>query len=179
MVKRGLFREDLFYRLAVVPILLPPLRARPEDVEPLAKHFCTVHGEANGRKGITFEPAAIDVLRAQSWPGNVRQLQNFVERLVVLSDSLSIGAADVERELTRQVAPVVGPPAEPGTAPVLSASGTSEPGTPTLEGQRKQAEKQALLAALAQAKDNRTLAAKLLGISRRTLYNKLEEFGLL
>jgi two-component system response regulator AtoC len=178
MVKAGQFREDLFYRLAVVPILLPPLRARPEDVEPLAKHFCTVHGEANGRKGIAFEPAAIDVLRAQSWPGNVRQLQNFVERLVVLSDALSIGAADVERELSRQVAPVAGPPAEPGTTPVPPPA-SPEMGTPTLEGQRKQAEKQALLAALAQAKDNRTLAAKLLGISRRTLYNKLEEFGLL
>jgi two-component system response regulator AtoC len=179
MVKAGQFREDLFYRLAVVPILLPPLRARPEDVEPLAKHFCTVHGEANGRKGIALEPAAIAVLRAQSWPGNVRQLQNFVERLVVLSDGLTIGAADVERELSRQVAPVVGPPAEPGTTPATPPAGPGEPGAPTLEGQRKQAEKQALLSALSQAKDNRTLAAKLLGISRRTLYNKLEEFGLL
>src|SRR3954468_6808774 len=147
MVKASQFREDLFYRLAVVPILLPPLRARPEDVEPLARHFCTVHGEANGRKGLAFEPAAIEVLKTQSWPGNVRQLQNFVERLVVLSDGLSLGAADVERELARQVAPVVGPPSDPGAAPV--AAGPAEPGT--LEGQRKQAEKQALLAALSQA----------------------------
>ncbi len=179
MVKAGQFREDLFYRLAVVPILLPPLRARPEDVEPLARHFCTVHGEANGRKGIMLEPAAIEILRAQGWPGNVRQLQNFVERLVVLSDGLTIGAADVERELSRQVAPVVGPPADPGATPAPPPTGPGEPGAPTLEGQRKQAEKQALLSALSQAKDNRTLAAKLLGISRRTLYNKLEEFGLL
>src|SRR4051812_36862392 len=66
MVKASQFREDLFYRLAVVPILLPPLRARPEDVEPLARHFCTVHGEANGRKGLAFEPAAIEVLKTQS-----------------------------------------------------------------------------------------------------------------
>ncbi|HVE85871.1 MAG TPA: sigma-54 dependent transcriptional regulator [Myxococcales bacterium] len=185
MVKAGQFREDLFYRLAVVPILLPTLRARPEDVEPLARHFCEVHGEANGRKGIQMEPEAIAVLRAQSWPGNVRQLQNFVERLVVLSDGLTIGARDVERELARQVAPAISGadlaapaagalPGAPG-----AASAAAEPGTPTLEGQRKQAEKQALQAALAQAKDNRTLAAKLLGISRRTLYNKLEEFGLL
>jgi two-component system response regulator AtoC len=180
MVKSGQFREDLFYRLAVVPILLPPLRARPEDVEPLARHFCAVHGEANGRKGIALEPAAIDILRAQTWPGNVRQLQNFVERLVVLSESLTIGAADVERELARQVAPATGQITEVGTSPVAApAPGTAEAGSSTLEGQRKQAERQALLAALAQAKDNRTLAAKLLGISRRTLYNKLEEFGLL
>jgi two-component system response regulator AtoC len=183
MVKSGQFREDLFYRLAVVPILLPPLRARPEDVEPLARHFCTVHGEANGRKGITFEPAAIDILLAQSWPGNVRQLQNFVERLVVLSEGLAISAADVERELARQVAPAQGLPVNEGMGtpvPMPVAGGPpGEAGTPTLEGQRKQAEKQALLAALAQAKDNRTLASKLLGISRRTLYNKLEEFGLL
>ena len=178
MVKAGQFREDLFYRLAVVPILLPPLRARPEDVEPLARHFCAVHGETNGRKGITLEPEAIAVLRAQSWPGNVRQLQNFVERLVVLSDGLTIGARDVERELGRQVAPALGPAPEQGAVPPAPAApGAGEPGT--LEGQRKQAEKQALMAALTQAKDNRTLAAKLLGISRRTLYNKLEEFGLL
>jgi two-component system, NtrC family, response regulator AtoC len=180
MVKAGQFREDLFYRLAVVPILLPPLRARAEDVEALAKHFCTVHGEANARKGIALEPAAIDILRAQSWPGNVRQLQNFVERLVVLSEGLTIGAADVERELARQVAPATGQALESSATPVATPfPGATEAAAPTLEGQRKQAEKQALLAALAQAKDNRTLAAKLLGISRRTLYNKLEEFGLL
>jgi two-component system response regulator AtoC len=186
MVKAGQFREDLFYRLAVVPILLPPLRNRPEDIEPLVSHFCTVHGEANGRKGIIIEPDAVAILRAQPWPGNVRQLQNFVERLVVLSDGMTIGARDVERELGRQVAPALAPePTSPfATAAVPSSPGTpgasgAEPGTATLEDQRRQAEKQALLAALAQAKDNRTLAAKLLGISRRTLYNKLEELGLL
>ena len=179
MVKKGQFREDLFYRLNVVPVWLPPLRARLEDVEPLARHFLELHAKANGRQPFTLAQDALQSLQAQPWPGNVRQLQNFMERLVVLSDGPTLTGEDVARELTRQ--PGLMPsstqpsPFSPAPAVMGGPSGT-EP--KTLESQRRNTELQALLDALKRAGDNRTLAARLLGISRRTLYNKLEEHGL-
>src|SRR5204863_8221923 len=97
----GQFRADLFYRLDVVPIWLPPLRSRPGDVEQLARHFCEAIAVAAGRTGVALEAAAVRRLSEHPWPGNVRQLQNFVERLIVLSDGPSLSLGDVERELSR------------------------------------------------------------------------------
>ena len=152
MVKAGQFREDLFYRLNVVPIWMPPLRERPGDVARLARHFCASFGKR------TLSQEALERLCTLRWPGNVRQLQNFVERLTVLSDGAEIGARDVERELARE--------------PQESAPGSS------LEARKQDAERDAVKDALARAGGNRTQAARLLGISRRTLYTKLEEYGL-
>src|SRR6185369_12373233 len=86
MITKGEFREDLFYRLNVVPIWLPPLRARRDDIALLARHFCGIFSEAHGKSGSSFSDDALAVLVAERWPGNVRQLQNFVERLVVLAE---------------------------------------------------------------------------------------------
>ncbi|WP_426733133.1 sigma-54-dependent transcriptional regulator [Myxococcus faecalis] len=177
LVKAGRFREDLFYRLNVVPLWLPSLRERPEDIEPLARHFLDIHARTNGKPPFTLTPDGLAVLRAQPWPGNVRQLQNFLERLVVLSDGQTLTGEDVSRELARQpglTTPVLTPP----QGVTALASPAADSGR-TLESQRKGTEKQALVDALARAGDNRTLAARLLGISRRTLYNKLEEHALL
>jgi two-component system response regulator AtoC len=163
----------------VVPVWLPPLRARPEDTEPLSRHFLDVHAKANGRQPFTLAADALQALQGQPWPGNVRQLQNFMERLVVLSDGPTITGEDVARELSRQ--PGLMPTAAQTAAPVspLAAAAPSTGSEPkTLESQRRDTERQALLDALKRAGDNRTLAARLLGISRRTLYNKLEEHGL-
>jgi two-component system response regulator AtoC len=158
LIKQRTFREDLFYRLNVLPIWIPPLRERPEDIEALATTFCRQFGKSNGRGELAIAGEALALLKTLPWPGNVRQLQNFVERLVVLSDGDELTAKDIERELVRHSAlpTVAGPPG-------------------TLEASRFDAEKSALVAALAQSRNNRSLAARLLGISRRTLYHKLEE----
>ncbi len=162
MVKDGTFREDLFYRLNVIPIVLPPLRERADDIEALARHFVQALGATHGRK-VSLAADAVPLLRAQPWPGNVRQLQNFLERLVVLSPGDELSAADVTRELSRAGAP---------TATPAQASGG------LLDDKRKDAERTAVQDALTQAKGNRALAARLLGVSRRTLYYKLEALGL-
>ncbi len=180
MIKKGTFREDLFYRLNVLPIWMPPLRARSEDVEALATRFCGEAGEANGRGEVDLSPQALILLKRQPWPGNVRQLQNFVERLVVLSDGNRLTVADVERELARQSP--IGGLSNTGR----NDAGRNEPqqegrdhsGGATLENSRKEAEREAVVTALGRAGNNRSVAARLLGISRRTLYHKLTEHGL-
>jgi two-component system response regulator AtoC len=161
LIEKKQFREDLFYRLNVLPIWIPPLRERRDDIEPLAVEFSRKFGVANGRGELEIAPQALALLRTQAWPGNVRQLQNFVERLVVLSDGDRLTADDVVRELARQE--------RFGSAPVPGA---------TLEASRREAEREALLNALEKSKNNRSVAARLLGISRRTLYHKLDDHGL-
>jgi two-component system, NtrC family, response regulator AtoC len=163
MVQKGQFREDLYYRLNVVPIRLPPLRSRPEDIAQLAIRFTEVHAK-NNQKRIDLAASAIDRLKAEPWPGNVRQLQNFMERLVVLSDGPTIEARDVERELAPQL----------GSSPPAAR----EADKTTLDMARRDAEKETIRNALARAGGNRTVAARILGVSRRSLYYKLEEYGI-
>jgi len=162
LVAAGQFREDLFYRLNVVPIWLPPLRERLEDIPALARHFCETLGKTHGHPGLQLDDAAVARLARERWPGNVRQLQNFVERLVVLASGSRVMLEDVERELGRQ-------PFRPREEPADEGLG--------LEERRRRSEREALVEALEKAHGNRTLAARLLGVSRRTLYNKLEELG--
>jgi two-component system response regulator AtoC len=171
LVARGHFREDLFYRLNVLPVWLPALRERSGDVVLLAEHFCAVHARANGRPNITLTPDALTLLAAQPWPGNVRQLENFIERLVVLADGLSVSRADVELQLRGEV-PIIRDEL-PTFAPRNNAAEMS------LDDSRRQSERDALTAALVRSGNNRTLAARLLGISRRTLYTKLDYYGLI
>jgi two-component system response regulator AtoC len=182
--KQGLFREDLFWRLNVLPIWIPPLRDRSEDIEPLATRFCREAGLANGRGHRELTPQALALLKRESWPGNVRQLQNFVERLVIMSDGDRLTAGDVERELARQV--VAPSPGEPERRREAGARAADEPlreAVPeapfgTLEASRREAEKAKIVETLARTGNNRSAAARSLGISRRTLYHKLVEYGL-
>ena len=161
MVKAGEFREDLFYRLSVVPIWLPPLRERAGDVAELAVKFCA---EAAARNGVGVAKLCEDAvlsLAARPWPGNVRELQSCVERLVVFAGGGEIHADDVELDLQR-----------------LRPVGSADAGAASLGERREEAERRAVQEALARAGGNRTLAARLLGVSRRTLYNKLAELGI-
>ena len=187
MVAKGDFREDLFYRLNVVPVWMPSLRSRRGDIPELSRHLADTIAQTHGH-AVALDDGAIAALSAESWPGNVRQLQNFIERLVVLADGPKVTAADVARELGRR--PLSdGQPAQAPAAPAIlaapppvvddgSSSRSAGGSGPTLDDRRRVAEKEAILTALQQAGNNRTLAARLLGISRRTLYTKLEEHGI-
>jgi two-component system response regulator AtoC len=193
MVKRGEFREDLFYRLNVVPIWLPPLRARREDIALLAETFASDFAQAYGKPEARLDAAAIAALQSERWPGNVRQLQNFVERLVVLARG-PITVGDVRGEMSEQVrfetqltgriaaAPRPPSPGDVGAAPRPPSPGdvaAAEAGPPLPLGEAvRNAERAAIERALVHTNGNRTVAARILGVSRATLYAKLEEHGL-
>ena len=189
MVDKGEFRQDLFYRLNVLPIWVPPLRARRSDVDLLAQHFCRVLGPANGRPDIGLSPEALAAIRKHRWPGNVRQLQNFIERLVVLAEDDSIGLDEVTEGLTERQAFVTQATASAANSLASMAQYDSLTGASSIEVQADEpllaladevraAERGALVRALKRADNNRSLAARLLGVSRPTLYKKLKEHGL-
>jgi two-component system, NtrC family, response regulator AtoC len=160
LIDQGKFREDLFFRLKVLEIWIPPLRERPEDVEALAHRFCTESGRNNGRGEMEISPQAIALLRNQAWPGNIRELQHCIERMVILSDNDRLTVTDVERQL----------------APTPSAR-ASRPNT--LRDSVDEFEMEMIRRVLIEEEGNKTKAAARLKISRRTLYNKLAEYGLL
>jgi DNA-binding NtrC family response regulator len=174
MVENGTFRHDLFQRFNVVTLWIPPLRARRDDIEVLAREFTKRFGAENDKKNIELTTEAVRVLRSQRWPGNVRQLENFIERLVVLADGNKITAADVEREFVQK------PEFQTQRTDGAFANTTEQDGGPPQELAEavRKAEKAALLAALKRAAGNRSVAARVLGVSRATLYNKLKELGI-
>ena len=160
MVAQGAFRQDLYYRLSVVPVRLPPLRERREDIPVLAEHFLRVYAEKNRKEVRGFHPAAMDLLVRHDWPGNVRELQNAVERAVILC----LGDRVTPQELPPALRDAGAGPG-PGPGP--------QPGPRSL----KEAERELILRTLEETGGNRTRAARLLGISRQTLLNKLREYG--
>jgi DNA-binding NtrC family response regulator len=153
-MKSGLFREDLFYRINTITMLLPPLRERPEDIALLAQHFL----ETNATYGLKrLQPAALSALEGYGWPGNVRELLHVIERGVILCKGDEITAADLPPE-------IAGRPA-PGGAPAAAAAA----GAPTLEAM----ERQHIVTTLRQVGGHRGKAAALLGIDPKTLYRKI------
>ena len=169
MVARGEFREDLFFRLNVVPVRMPSLAERPDDVDALVVRFVAQHGASNGKPALRITPTAVAALREARWPGNVRELSNFVERLVVFADGDEIGEAFVREELTAR-SPAENADTTSGEMAKMTISSLT-----SLGERRSEAERDALRAALERTNGNRTQAARLLGVSRRTLYNKLAE----
>jgi two-component system, NtrC family, response regulator AtoC len=195
MVQQRTFREDLFYRLNVITVWLPPLRARREDVVTLARHFCAEFAAQHAKHGLAFDDRSLELLRSQRWPGNVRQLRNLIERLVVLAEGSRLGAAEVERELApvglfkTQLTPSPGlaisrhgtleSEAEPARRTADGPISSINPGkVASLSDELRGAERKALMRALKHAAGNRSLAARILGVSRTTLYAKLEEYGI-
>ncbi len=162
MVRQGLFREDLFYRLSTITVEVPPLRARGADVELLAQHFVSMLNERFGSKKRISEEA-LELLRRHSWPGNVRELLHAVEAAMVLCE----GACVLREHF----------PANIQSSPPAPVSGSVSDGIslPTLE----QAEREHIRRALEASHGHRGNAAKILGISERNLYRKLHEHGLL
>jgi DNA-binding NtrC family response regulator len=161
LVGEGKFRDDLFYRLSVVTIHLPPLRERRDDVPLLVKAFLDEFNRENHKSVREISPEAMNVLLAYDWPGNVRELRNAVEQMVVL--------ARTERLTLRDV-----PTAVRGAADLTKIS-VVRPGVTMTVGE---AEKQLIVQALKETDGNRTHAAQKIGISRRTLHRKLKQYGL-
>ena len=159
LIREGSFREDLFYRLNIVPLRIPPLRSRREDipllVEHFMNHFCTRHKRELKR----FDDEALRRLESAPWPGNVRQLRNVIERIVVTHLGEQVSADDLPGELSLKSASLQG-------------------ATATLAEVTETAEKEAIRSALAAAEFHRERAAKMLGVSVRTLHYKMSRYGL-
>ena len=161
MIETGLFRQDLFFRLSVVPLHLPPLRERPMDIPALAQHFLSRYCEKNRKDIRSFQAEALEALLIYPWPGNIRELENAIERAVILC---------LDEQILLQHLPLQ-------VRQAYSADGDRpfaiRPGV-TL----KNMEKELILSTLKQTENNRTRAAEILGVTRQTLQNKLKEYRL-
>jgi two-component system response regulator HydG len=164
-VAEGNFREDLFYRLNVMPLNVPPLKERREDVPLLAQHFMTKFSDKNRKAIKGLVPLAMDMLVNYDWPGNVRELENAIERAVILATGEHITEAQLPLNITEQYEDLEIRPT--GTTQILD-------GTHSLED----IEKEAILAALNGSNGNKAEAARRLGVTRKTLHNKLKSYGL-
>ena len=155
------FRSDLFYRLNVVPIYIPPLRERKEDLISLVGYFLKKFSAKYHKKITNISPEVIGAFSNYDWPGNIRELENVLERMILMSETPTLSLDHLPREMRGAVSTI---------------------STPTLKEKvdtiSQMTEKQMIIDALNKTNQNRTKAAKLLGISRRTLQNKIKEYGL-
>ena len=166
LVRDGKFREDLFFRLNVVRLTMPPLRERAEDIPLLLAHFIKVFSDENGVPLLTVEPGALRTLQAYAWPGNIRELRNFCENAVVLRRGGSLTEYDLEPKFRGAVSPA--PISAPGASAASAAAGVSL----SVEDNEKHLLREALL----KSRGNRTKAAELMGVSRRTLHRKIAQW---
>jgi two-component system response regulator HydG len=163
LVREGRFREDLYYRLNVVALQLPPLRERPGDVEELARHFVAKLAPRTGRGARTVAPEAMELLVRHPWPGNVRELENVIEQALVFADGEAIGPQDLPEGVRR---------APPSAALPVPA------GDRSLTDILEDLERQLILAAYEKARGVKAETARLLGIKPSALYYKLEKYGI-
>jgi two-component system nitrogen regulation response regulator NtrX len=160
-IGRGDFREDLYFRLSVIPVRVPPLRERGEDVPVLVQHFVKQFCVENNFRPRAFSPAAIEALKRHPWRGNVRELKNAVERLLIMAEGDEIGPEQLGEVLRR--------PAESGSAPA---------GPPTLRDFKESAERAFLVGKLRESNWNISATAAAIGTPRSNLYKKLEQYGI-
>ncbi len=186
-VKEGQFREDLYYRLNVIPVHIPPLRDRPEDILPLVNAFLRKYNDIFGMQVSDIDPEALAAFRAYPWPGNIRELENVVERALNFANENVIRVSHLPPHLRKQV---------PGYRP-LEENGSQGPqekreagpqnrgglhkddkAVPAYRWQREESERETIIRALREAGGNKSKAARFLGISRSWLYEKMNRFGI-
>jgi len=160
-IERGNFREDLFYRLNVIPFHMPPLRERVEDIPLLADHFLREFTMAYGRKPKELTPSAYQVLQEYHWPGNVRELKNLIERIVILNPQVRIDARHIPLQTTRR-----------------SSADRATERFASLQEVRETAEREYILKKLEETNGNVTRTAELLGLERSNLYRKMKTLGI-
>lgn len=162
-VQKGTFRGDLFYRLNVVPIELPPLRERREDIPLLIEHFLKIYNEKNNRNLKGFHPRALDALMRYPWPGNIRELENVVERSVILTSDEYVPFSELPESIRGATADPLMEQARQGIRPGMTI---------------REMEKELIIKTLEDNDGNRTRTSSILGITRRTLQLKLKEYGI-
>jgi len=162
-VKKGTFREDLFYRLNVVPIELPPLRERKEDISLLTEHFLKNYNEKNSRNLQGFHPRALDALMRYPWPGNIRELENVVERAVILTRDDYVPFSELPESIRGATEDPLSKEVRDGIRSGMTI---------------REVEKELIIKTLEDNDGNRTRTARVLGITRRTLQHKLKDYGL-
>lgn len=166
MVREGTFREDLYYRLNVIGIKTPALREHPDDIPLLVARFVREFSAANGNSVTGIEPDALHALESFAWPGNIRQLRNVIERMVVLAGGARLTVEDLPLEIRNH-----------GAGGANAGAGAGEE-TPPVLGTLATAEREQILSAIKAADGNKSKAAEALGISRRTIHRKLKEWGI-
>jgi two-component system nitrogen regulation response regulator NtrX len=172
-IERGNFREDLYFRLSVIPIKVPPLRDRREDIPALVRHFADLFSRENNRRAQRFTPAALEALQKARWKGNVRELRNTVERLLIMTPGDSIDADDL-RDAIRPDTKASPPEASGGPA----AAGGNHVAPGTLREFKELAERKFLVDKLRENAWNISKTAEIIGTPRSNLYKKLEQYGI-
>jgi DNA-binding NtrC family response regulator len=174
LVKEGRFREDLYYRLNVINLQIPPLRERPDDIPVLATHFVQKHAALVDEKPVDVAPHALDELVRHSWPGNVRELEHVIERAMAFCDA---GATDGERIEIRpeHILPLNGERPETASAPAVELA---ENGSLGLTETVADIERRMIMLALRQCSNNQARAAQKLGIPRTTLRDKMAKYNI-
>ncbi|MGA2975260.1 MAG: sigma-54 dependent transcriptional regulator [Spirochaetia bacterium] len=163
LIREAKFREDLFYRLNVIPLTIPPLRERREDIVPLCRHFLAFYAKKLGRQPQSLAPEAMEMALGYHWPGNIRELENVMERAVTLSLSAVISLAEFKVIFALGLAVASSVPPEPAAAPKAT---------------REEAERETIKSALEEADGNQTRAAQALGMGRNTLWRKMKKYGM-
>lgn len=174
-VAKGLFREDLFYRLNVFPLLIPALRQRVQDIIPLARHFLAEHGGRAGRPGLRLAAAAEEALQHHTWPGNIRELENVMQRAVILATG---DIVDVDSLHLSAAVPAARPAAQWPPAAVPEPAFAVPPPEAQKTDKLREVEREHILETLAAAGGSRKLAGERLGMPERTLRHKLRQYRL-